>query len=255
VLSVIVPAYREGPYIYAALQKLLESLDALERGYEVIVVSDGNIDETEREARRVRSRRVRVLHYEQQRGKGYALRYGFQAATGSIVAFIDADMELHPSGIDRLLQILESEDVDVVVGAKTHPESKVQYPAFRRFQSSVFRRLARVLFRLDVSDTQTGLKVFRRPPLDAAMPVLQSEGFAFDLELLVMVNDLGYRIVEGPVELDYQFASTTGLRAAAHVFVETLGIAKRRRRLRRQGRWVRSPGGEATEAPLAPDRT
>jgi len=236
-LSVIVPAYREGPYIYEALKQLLAALDELERDYEVVVVSDGNTDETEREARRVESDRVTVVHYDRQRGKGYALRHGFEHVHGTQVAFIDADMELHPSGIGRLIEILDTEGADVVVGSKSHPESLVYYPRFRKLQSFVFRLIVRLLFRLDVSDTQTGLKVFRREALDETMPTLQSEGFAFDLELLVMINDHGYRIVEGPVQLDYQFATTTGVGAVAHVLIETLGIAKRRRRLMRKGRW------------------
>jgi glycosyltransferase involved in cell wall biosynthesis len=178
-----------------------------------------------------------VLHYEPNRGKGYALRHGFSCANGDLVAFIDADMELHPSGIGTLIEILEDRGADVVVGTKTHPDSQVHYPIFRRFQSAIYRRIVRGLFRLDVSDTQTGLKVFRRSPLDEVMPLLQSDGFAFDLELLVLINDAGYRIHEGPVELDYRFATTTGARAVLDVLVDTARIALRRRRLHRSGAW------------------
>jgi glycosyltransferase involved in cell wall biosynthesis len=233
-LSVIVPAFQEGPSIYKALHHLLGALDELRLDYEVIVVVDGHVDDTADEARRVGSRRVRVVEYPDNRGKGHALRHGFTFARGANVAFIDADMELHPSGVGRLLEIMDDSGLDAVVGSKVHPESNVYYPRFRRFQSQVFRLLVRAMFRLDVADTQTGLKAFRRELLDDVMPHVRSDGFAFDLELLALASDAGWRIGEGPVELDYQFETTTGVRAVLNVMRETAQIRGRRRALRRE---------------------
>jgi glycosyltransferase involved in cell wall biosynthesis len=233
VLSVIVPAYREGPTIYKAIGVLRQALDDLRKPYEVIVVSDGNQDETPEEAAR-HGGPVRVLHYDVQRGKGYALRYGIAHAEGDVIAFIDADMELHPEGIGRLLGEVEA-GADVAVGSKRHPDSRVAYPVFRRIQSVLYQRLIGLLFDLDLSDTQTGLKVFRADALKSASADLTSDGFAFDLELLVALRENGARIVEGPVQLDYQFATTTGVRAVFDVLKDTLRIwwHHRRRRGRR----------------------
>lgn len=235
-LSVLVPAYGEGKTIYGALGELIDTLDKLGRPYDVIVVSDGSTDNTASEARRLASPRVQVLEYTKNRGKGYAIRHGYQASTGSYVAFIDADMELHPRGVERLLRQLLESGADAVVGAKTHPESNVHYPAFRRLQSQVFRTIVKVLFHLDVADTQTGLKVFRREALDAVIGQLRSDGFAFDLELLVGINDAGFRIVEGPVELDYQFSTTTGVSAVVDVLLDTFALGLRRYASRRRQR-------------------
>lgn len=227
-LSVIVPAYREGHTIYNALGELLLTLDEMARPYEVIVVSDGSGDDTAQQARRISSPHLTVLEYDRNRGKGYALRHGFDVSKGGLVAFIDADMDLHPRGVARLLGILDDAGADAAVGSKIHPESQVHYPLFRRWQSHVFRRLVKMLFHLDVADTQTGLKVFRRQPLAEVMPLLRSEGFAFDLELLVGINDRGFKITEGPVELDYRFATTTGWSAVVDVLVDTFALALRR---------------------------
>lgn len=235
-LSVLVPAYGEGTTIYGALGELMATLDALPHPYEVIVVSDGSTDDTAAEARRLGSPHVTVLEYEENRGKGYALRYGFAASSGSHIAFIDADMELHPRGVERLLRILQDQDADAVVGSKIHPESKVFYPRFRRLQSRLYRVLVRQLFSLDIADTQTGLKVFRRAPLAEVIPTLRSDGFAFDLELLVEINDAGYSVVEGPVELDYRFKTTTGWSAVVDVLADTFALALRRYASRRQSR-------------------
>lgn len=237
-LSVVVPAYREANTIVAAMERLLATLDRCGCDYEVVLVSDGNTDGTEVEARRVESDRLRVLHYERNEGKGFAQSHGVAHAKGEFVAFIDADLDIHPSGIARYLEILQATKADAVVASKIHPESNVAYPWPRRAQSRVFRLLVELLFRLDVSDTQTGLKLFRRDVLDACLPFVHSSGFAFDLELLVLANDAGFKIVEGPVELDFQFSSTTGIEAVVDVMRDVVRTARRRHRERREGVWI-----------------
>ncbi|HKW72478.1 MAG TPA: glycosyltransferase [Candidatus Dormibacteraeota bacterium] len=224
-LSVVVPAYREGRRIHDNLARLLRELDAMDVGYEVIVVSDGNTDDTASEARRLGSSAVKVFHYPMNVGKGFALSFGVAQSTGALVTFIDADMELDPANIRGFMDLMESSHCDAVIGSKRHPDSKVSYPALRRFQSAVYQLLIRVLFNLDVRDTQTGLKLFRRQVLENALPLLAIKRFAFDLELLVVARFLGYRhICEAPITLQYQFETTVNLHAAWNILWETAAI-------------------------------
>lgn len=226
-VSVITPAYREGRHIYASLSLLETELAELDRSYEVILVSDGSDDDTVAEATRHPS--VTVLQYPAQRGKGYALRHGLERARGEIIVFIDSDMELHPSGIRPLVELVEA-GADAAIGSKRHPASHVNYPPFRRLQSAVYQRIVRLLFALDVTDTQTGLKAFRAELLRRVALPLESNGYAFDLELLVALNDAGARIEEGPVTLDYTFDTTTGASAVIDVLRDTYRIWRRRAR-------------------------
>jgi glycosyltransferase involved in cell wall biosynthesis len=229
-LSVIVPAYREGKRIYENLTRLVGELDKLDTTYEVVVVSDGNTDATVREARRVREPRIRVFHYPMNSGKGFALSLGVAQCEGELVTFIDADMELDPANIGIFLDIMKASNCDAVIGSKRHPESKVAYPKFRRFQSWVYQMAIRLLFELNVRDTQTGLKLFRRGVLQEALPLLAIKKFAFDLELLVVARQLGYRnVCEAPIALDYQFESTVNLRSALSVLWDTAAIFYRLR--------------------------
>lgn len=221
-LSVVVPAYQAGPTIYDALLLLFEALDGLDRPYEVIVVVDGSTDSTAAEVAR-HTDRVRTVAYPQNRGKGYALRRGLAECAGEHVAYIDADMELHPDGLGRLLGLVE-QGYDAALGSKRHPESRVHYPPFRRLQSRAYLGLVRLIFGLAVTDTQTGLKVLRGDVVRQALPLLERDGFAFDLELLVVLRQFGARVVEGPIELDYRFETTTNLRAAGAVLRDTLAI-------------------------------
>lgn len=229
-LSVVVPAYREGRRIYGNLTRLISELDKLDVPYEVVVVSDGNTDATVREALRITSPAVRVFHYPMNVGKGFALSCGVDQSAGAMVTFIDADMELDPANIKRFIDLMEADDCDAVIGSKRHPDSKVAYPPFRRLQSAIYQLVVRLLFNLNVRDTQTGLKLFRRQVLREALPLLAIKKFAFDLELLVVARQLGYRkVVEAPITLDYEFESTVNLRSAWRVLWDTAAIFYRLR--------------------------
>ena len=196
----VVPAYREGARIHDNLLRLLSELDQLGSDYEVVVVSDGNRDQTVSEAQRVDSSRLRVVEYPRNMGKGYALTTGVRHSTGALVTFIDADMELHPREIKQFINTLQDHQLDIVIGSKRHPDSRVHYPVFRRVQSLAYQLLIRLLFNVGVRDTQTGLKLFRRQVLEAVLPRLAVKQFAFDLELLVVAQHLGYtRIGEAPI--------------------------------------------------------
>jgi glycosyltransferase involved in cell wall biosynthesis len=237
-LSVVVPAFKEANTIQEAMHRLILALDDLDVVYEVIVVSDGNTDGTEERAAEVESDRIRVEHYEPNRGKGYALKHGTSFVSGEIVVFIDADLDIHPDGIVVLLDMLKDSGADAVVASKVHPKSNVSYPAFRRLQSSVLRLLVRTMFDIDISDTQTGLKVFRRPLLDRCLPHVSTSGFAFDLELLVLANDAGFTIIEGPLDLDFRFSSTTGGAAVVDILRDLFSLRRRRSVGRRTGQWI-----------------
>lgn len=229
-LSVVVPAYREARHIQENLRRLLAELDAVGRTYEVLVVSDGNTDATAREAEMVISPNIKVIEYDRNMGKGYALRCGVAHSSGELVTFIDADMELDPHYIKGFIAVMETFDCDAVVGSKRHPMSNVYYPRARRFQSWVYQMLIRMLFNVKVRDTQTGLKLFRRPVLEDVVPLLAIKRFAFDLELLVVARQLGYRkVMEAPVDLNYKFESTVDPQAAWRILWDTAAIFYRLR--------------------------
>lgn len=228
-LSIIVPTYRDGERIYDNLLKLDRALDAIGEPYEIIVVSDGNVDNTIDEARRLDLPHVRVHHYTRNMGKGFALRYGVTRSRGNIVTFIDGDGDIDPVQIATYLQIMRAFEADVVIGSKRHPDSKVVYPPMRRLYSSTYQALLRLLFRLEVRDTQVGLKLFRREVLAAVLPRIVVKRYAFDLELLVVAGHLGFtRIVEAPICIGQRFSSTINRQAIMSILLETAAIYYRK---------------------------
>ena len=134
----------------------------------------------------------------------------------------------------RFVARAEEADLDFAIGSKRHPDSLVDYPRSRRVCSWLYQQLVRLLFRLDVRDTQVGLKVFRREVAEQVLPLLLVKRFAFDLELLAVARALGFdRIEELPVRLDYRFAgSGVSSLAVAHALVDTAAIFYRLRILR-----------------------
>ena len=220
----IVPAYREGPRIVPNLLRLTQALGHANSSWEVILVVDGD-PTTWAAAKACVAPQVRVLGYSRNRGKGFALRYGISHARGRLVTFIDSDMEIAPEEIGRMAGLLDLYQADVVVGSKRHPLSEVQYPWPRRVQSLAYQLLVRMLFRVQVRDTQTGLKMFRREVADRVVAAALVKRFAFDLECLVLASHFGYkRIIECPVKVEYLFQSTTNVRAVFAVLWDTAAI-------------------------------
>jgi glycosyltransferase involved in cell wall biosynthesis len=234
-LSVVVPVYNQAGSILENVEEIRRCVAGeLSEPVEFIVVSDGSIDQTAERLLAARSEDVRVIHYDRNLGKGYAVKAGALAARGDWVSYVDADLDLDPSSLPRFLEVARAEGLDFAIGSKRHPESVVHYPRARRVSSWLYQQLVRVLFGLDVRDTQAGLKVFRREVVDEVFPLLLVKQFAFDLELLAVARAFGFgRVRELPVQLDYQF-SGSGVRSAAvlRALVDTAAVFYRLRVLR-----------------------
>lgn len=228
-LTVVTPSFNGAPHIRANLARLDAALRSQGINAEVILVSDGSTDGTSEIALDGAGDGLRVISYEQNQGKGFALRTGLARARGTFVAFIDSDGDLDPGDLPRFLQLMRLYQADLVVGSKRHPLSSVAYPWPRRMMSWSYQMLVRVLFGIKVRDTQTGIKLIRRDLLADVLPRLVEKRFAFDLELLVAARRLGYhRILEAPVSLDYQFSSTVSPRAVRGILQDTAAIWYRR---------------------------
>lgn len=231
-LSIIIPAYMEEKNIYKTVDDILKAHDILDYNYEVIVVVDGSPDKTAAQARCHHSNKVCVYEYAKNHGKGYALKYGVQKAQGEIITFVDAGGDFDPRQFDKCVRLMEIFDADFVIGSKRHPASKVNYPRLRRIYSWCYQKMNRVLFGINVTDTQTGLKFLKRNVAKDVMPRVVVRRYAFDLEMLVIAHQLGYnRIFEAPVEMNFNDASVGAATFSTiwRMFVDTLAIFYRAR--------------------------
>ncbi len=202
-ISVIVPAFNEEAFIRPSLEEIVATFDAMDLDYEVIVINDGSRDGTLREALEAARRhpRIKVKRNLENYGKGRALKKAFRYCDGELIVFLDADLDLEPSFVPILIDILKWEAVDVVIGSKFHPMSQIEYSLQRRFISFIYYFVIKLLFKLRLRDTQTGIKVFRRQVLEEVFPGILVKKFAFDLELLAVAQRLGFKIAEAPIVL------------------------------------------------------
>ena len=262
-LSVIVPAYKQEKTIVRDLLNIESVLKQVRFDYEIICVVDGKVDRTFEKASRIKSKKLRVVGYDTNRGKGYAVRYGMVRARGDLVAFIDAGMEIDPNGISLVLEHMEWYQADIIVGSKRHPASQVTYPWQRKVISFLYQLFVRVFTGLNIRDTQAGLKIYRREVLDKILPRLLVKRYAFDLEMLVVGHHLGFkRIYEAPLKLNYRFDDLThavvlkdffGANGLWRSFIDTLAIIYRLRLLRYydgggRGKWANDWNLEISDA-------
>jgi glycosyltransferase involved in cell wall biosynthesis len=256
-VTVVVPVYNGGDEIVDNIGVIRRAVTAnlADDDVEVVVVSDGSIDGTDERLLAARSDvGMRVIHYDRNLGKGYAVKLN-TFVPGRWIAIVDADLDLDPATIPSYLETALRDDLDFAIGSKRHPDSVVHYPRSRRLASWCYQQLNRLLFRLDVRDTQVGLKVFRREVADEVVPLLLVKQFAFDLELLAVARAFGFgRIREMPVRLEYRFSgSAVGSRAVARALWDTAAIFYRLRILRtyqRKRELLGPTGGHDGDQPL-----
>lgn len=204
-LSVVVPAYNEEAVIYDNLLSICEAVFLFCPRYEIIVVNDGSTDNTYSEIMRARreNSKIKLVTYHVNRGKGGAIKEGIAHANGEYIAFLDADLDLAADHLESFLRTMLEQNADIVIGSKLHKESKLNYPLSRKIMSYGYYMLLRILFHLDIKDTQTGVKLFRAEIIQPIAAELETSGYAFDIEILARANQYGFEIIEMPVHLNY----------------------------------------------------
>jgi len=209
-VSVIIPAYKQEKTILKDLRNIDDVMSQTRFNYEIILVVDGYfLDKTFENASKLKRKNVKVLGYKDNKGKGFAIRYGMARAKGDYIAFIDSGMDIDPNGISLMLEHLEWYGADIMVGSKRHPASKINYPRIRRMYSWVYHIFVKILLGVDVKDSQTGLKVFKREVLEAVLPRLLVKEFAIDIEILSVSRYLGFnKIYESPVLIHWDEGNT-----------------------------------------------
>src|SRR5438874_1368134 len=230
-LSIVVPAYNEAARLGRSLQEIIRYLNDAREPSEVIVVDDGSTDETAEIARQSLQDSgivsTRVVRYEENRGKGYAVRLGLLEAQASIALFSDADLSTPITETSKLVDPIRSNECDLTFGSRALDRRLIGvHQPWRREQGGrVFNLIVRVATGLPFWDTQCGFKAFR---LEACRPILEAariEGFAFDVELLYLAHRAGLRIREVPVRWNHAEGSKVSfLRDSLRMLREVISL-------------------------------
>ena len=206
--SVVIPCFNEAARIGGTIRATLDYLLQISPESELIVVNDGSTDATSTIARQVLTTariETRLLENFPNRGKGAAVRKGLLAAQKPIGLFFDADLSTPLEETPKVIEPIANNDVDLAFGSRALDRSLIGHrqPWQRETAGRIFNLLARVTTGLPFWDTQCGFKAFR---LDVCRPILETariDGFAFDVELLLLAQRAGLRLREIPVRWNH----------------------------------------------------
>jgi len=202
-VSLVIPMYDEADNIPDIAARFAEAFDEKPFTFELILVNDGSLDETEKVAREASARdaRVRLVSYQPNRGRGYALRAGMREARGGIVVTTEADLSYSSECLLQMIAKLQAEPMtDMVVASPYMPGGKVEnVPPFRAWISRTGNRVLGMAMSGRVS-TMTGMtRAYRRHVLQSLE--LESDGKEIHIEILSKAFALGFRVAEVPATL------------------------------------------------------
>jgi dolichyl-phosphate beta-glucosyltransferase len=241
ILSVVVPAYNESARLLRTLKATTAYLDGRCLPFELLVVDDGSRDQTtevvetfvaEYAARENHKGVVRCLRYEQNRGKGHAVRFGVLRTTGDFVLFMDADLA---TPIEELTQLERAIDIEkgilFAIGSRPLRDSRleVRQPWYRELCGRTFNKVVQILATPGISDTQCGFKLLSSTAAQNIFSRCQLDGFSFDVEALFLARKLGYRIAEVPVRWAHQEGAAAFSTRGAYLRQGILMLADLRR--------------------------
>jgi glycosyltransferase involved in cell wall biosynthesis len=206
VISVVIPAYNEEKTIGSVIEETIMVMDSLQMPYEIIVVNDGSTDNTERIAS---TYKATVLSHDENRGKGCAVRRGFQQAQGDIIVTIDADGAHKPKEIPDLVEPLLN-GTDIAAGSRFLGSCKYSTTKLNQLGNRMFNTTIAGLTGKRVTDSQTGFRAIKREVLEKLN--LQSSGYEIETEITVKGLKNGFTFQEKPISCQRRKYSVSKLK-------------------------------------------
>lgn len=236
-LSIVIPAFNEQKRLGDSVRNILSFIKKQNLNAELIVVDDGSSDKTakvgEEACKEFSDINTKVIRYEENRGKGFAVKTGLLAATGAIALFSDADLSTPIEELPKLVKPIERDDFDVTFGSRALDRSLIGiHQPWRREQSGkVFNLLVRLQTGLPFWDTQCGFKAFRMQKFRPLLDVMKIDRFGFDVEFLFVADYHKLRLKEIPVRWNHCEGTTISVfRDSQRMFKEVLQIRRNAKR-------------------------
>lgn len=204
-ISIVIPAYNESERLGAPLRAIIKYAEKSATAIEIIVVDDGSSDDTADIAKIAFAENPdvpsNVIRYDENRGKGYAIKMGLLAANADIALFTDADLSTPSEEMSKLTDPIKRDEFDLTFGSRALDRSLIgtHQPWVREQGGRVVNFMIRKISGLPFSDTQCGFKAFNMVKFRPLLNVMTIDRFGFDVEFLFVANYHGLRLAEIPV--------------------------------------------------------
>ncbi len=222
--------YNESSIIKDTAHTLHEYMSANFEDYEIIFADDGSKDGCGKMVEELGLPNVRLVGYEQNMGKGYAVRTAMLAAKGDIIMFTDADLAYGTDVIKQVYETFEKNpDAEMVIGSRNlHKDGYEGYTAIRKLASKVYIKVLSIIGGFKLSDSQCGCKAFRGGAAKKIFSRCEVNRFAFDFECILWAVKLGMKIVEMPVKIiNHRESKVSVLRDSFKMVRDILKMKKR----------------------------
>ncbi len=201
-ISLCIPMYNEASIIAETAKALSCYMSKTFSDYEILFSNDGSLDNSAAIVEALELPNVRVVGYEQNQGKGCAVRTAMLAAEGDIVMFTDADLAYGTEVIKRVYDIFENEQTDIVIGSRNKSKDGYEgYTLMRKLASKIYIKILCIAGGLKLSDSQTGCKAYSGRAAKDIFSRCEVNGWAFDFESILWAQKLGYKFTEMPVKV------------------------------------------------------
>jgi dolichyl-phosphate beta-glucosyltransferase len=236
-ISILIPAYQESERIGGSLCLILSFIEKEKLDAEIIVVDDGSKDNTSEVARLACAEfpniPTQVIRYEENRGKGFAVKTGLLAASGEIALFSDADLSTPIEELYKLVLPIQNDGFDVTFGSRALDRKLIgnRQPWRREQGGKVFNLIVRLATKLPFWDTQCGFKAFRMSKFLPLIDLMKIDRFGFDVEFLFVANLAKLKLKEIPVVWNHCDGTTISVfRDSFRMFIEVNQIRQNERK-------------------------
>lgn len=219
-ISYILPVYQAESFISDTLARFSEYCADYGLNSEVIFVNDGSTDRTDEVIKSYLKKNtnnaIKYINKEQNRGKGSAIKAGVEIAEGQYIVFTDCDLQYSFKNIQDLVDNIRNSNSNVVIASRMHKDSiykikssNLSWIYIRHTSGRIYNKFIKLITKLDIEDTQAGLKGFDRDTAKLIFSKMTVNGFGFDVDVLVCANENRKKISTIPVEFNYDHEMST----------------------------------------------
>ena len=230
-VSLVIPMYNESSIIDGAIKTFSEYLKSKYEDWELIFVDDGSKDGCGDPVKAAAEKepRIRLEGYSDNRGKGCAVRTGMLAATGDIVVFTDCDNAYGEEAVGRMIDMFGTTDADIIIGSRNLSKDGYEdYTFIRKIASKTYIKIIALAAGFKLSDSQSGIKGFRKAAAQKVFRNCEVDRFAFDLEAIMIAQKAGFKIEEMPVKIiNHRESKVRVLRDAVKMLSDVRKMKKR----------------------------